>query len=31
MHQLAGSDLPADRAMYHKLCHFLIESPLKKK
>ena len=31
MHQLAGSTAPGDREMYHKLCHFLIESPLKKK
>ena len=30
MHQLAGSTLPGDRETYHKLCHFLIESPLKK-
>ncbi len=27
--QLACSPLPGDRAMYHKICHFLIESPLK--
>ena len=30
MHQLATSTLPDDVAMYHKLCHFIIESPLKK-
>lgn len=30
MHQLANSTLPGDREMYHKLCHFIIESPLKK-
>ncbi|MBR1575108.1 MAG: DUF4855 domain-containing protein [Bacteroidales bacterium] len=29
LHQLALSDAPEDRAMYHKLCHFIIESPLK--
>ena len=30
MHQLATSTLPDDIEMYHKLCHFIIESPLKK-
>ena len=30
MHQLANSSAPGDRDMYHKLCHFIIESPLKK-
>ena len=30
MEQLATSTLPDDRAMYHKLGHFIIESPLKK-
>ena len=29
MQQLADSPLPGDRAMYHKLGHFIIESPLK--
>ena len=29
LHQLANSNLPGDRETYHKLCHFLIESPLK--
>ena len=31
MHQLANSTAPGDREMYHKLCHFLSGSPLKKK
>ena len=30
MHQLANSTRPDDRAAYHKLCHFLIESPLRR-
>ncbi|MBQ3722635.1 MAG: DUF4855 domain-containing protein [Bacteroidales bacterium] len=30
LHQLANSTLPDDRTTYHKLCHFIIESPLKK-
>ena len=30
MEQLADSPLEGDRAMYHKLGHFIIESPLKK-
>ena len=30
MHQLANSTRPDDRAAYHQLCHFLIESPLKR-
>lgn len=29
MEQLAASTLPGDRAMYHKLGHFIIDSPLK--
>ena len=29
MAQLAGSPLPGDRTLYHKLGHFIIESPLK--
>ena len=28
-HQLAVSQLEGDRAMYHQLCQFIIESPLK--
>lgn len=30
LHQLATSPLPEDRAMYHELGRFIIESPLKK-
>ncbi len=29
MHQLAVSPDPGDRQMYHELCHFIIDSPLK--
>lgn len=30
MHQLANSTLAGDRETYHKLCRFILESPLKK-
>ena len=30
MHQLATSNDPGDREMYHDLCRFILESPLKK-
>lgn len=30
LHQLANSPLAGDQAMYHQLCQFIIDSPLKK-